>query len=416
MLPIEPLRYSSSLREIPIAETLRRARRVAADLGVSRLTEVTYLDRVGVPVFVAIRPDAQPGSLCVSAGKGLLPEEAQVGALMECIELAWAEHGRAALPTRWVRTRDLLNGAVRAFPAPGEPVPGFLALAPHRGQHIDTGAEVLAVSASDLRSGEVLPVPAETIFHPLPATCGGARYYGTGTNGLASGNTEDEATLHALSEVIERDITSFHLVRDGGIRVAAETLPPRIATLYGALLEHGFDLVVRYLPNAFGLPCFTAVLFDRFQPELTLRGDGCHPNREIALVRAVTETIQCRLSLIHGGRDDLVNVYAPFLARSAAEKQAIYERELQRLMTPDCTSYAALPDPAPQLTSIVAGIDILTAALASVGLERVLKVRYTPSDYPVVVLRILVPGLECHSRDNARVGPRLRRFRSSLHA
>ena len=82
-------RLSSSLRELPLNETLRRARGMARGLGISRVTDITRLDRVGVPVYVSIRPGAQPGSLCVNAGKGMHPLEAQVGAYMEAIEFAF---------------------------------------------------------------------------------------------------------------------------------------------------------------------------------------------------------------------------------------------------------------------------------------------------------------------------------------
>jgi hypothetical protein len=36
-------------------------------------------------------------------------------------------------------------------------------------------------------------------------------------------------------------------------------------------------------------------------------------------------------------------------------------------------------------------------------------VRYTPADYPSPIVRMLVPGLEFHSGNGNRVGPRLRR-------
>ena len=92
------IRYGSSFRQVPVEETLRRARSIAQSVGISRVTEVTYLDRIGIPVFVAIRPDAQPRSVCVSAGKGLTAADARIGAYMEAIELAWAEHVRASMP------------------------------------------------------------------------------------------------------------------------------------------------------------------------------------------------------------------------------------------------------------------------------------------------------------------------------
>ena len=61
----------------------------------TRVTDITRLDWAGVPVYASIRPEAYPGSLCVNAGKGVTPLEAQVGAYMEAIEYAFAEYGRS---------------------------------------------------------------------------------------------------------------------------------------------------------------------------------------------------------------------------------------------------------------------------------------------------------------------------------
>src|SRR5262249_22585260 len=88
---------SSSLRTTPLAVTLARARARARALGITRVTDVTRLDRVGVPVYASIRPTAAPGSLCVNAGKGLHAQEAEVGAYMEAIEFALAEPGASGV-------------------------------------------------------------------------------------------------------------------------------------------------------------------------------------------------------------------------------------------------------------------------------------------------------------------------------
>ena len=55
----------------------------------------------------------------------------------------------------------------------------------------------------DIISNEEIFVPAHAVFHPLPPRFLGP--FRTSTNGLASGNTFEEAVFHALSEVIERD-------------------------------------------------------------------------------------------------------------------------------------------------------------------------------------------------------------------
>src|SRR5262249_43407266 len=109
----QTFRFSSSLRAQPLEVTLSHARAIARNLGITRVTDITRLDCLGVPVFASIRPDAQPGSLCVNAGKGLTIDEARVGAYMEAIEYAFAEYNRASLKVSIATARDVYDGATR---------------------------------------------------------------------------------------------------------------------------------------------------------------------------------------------------------------------------------------------------------------------------------------------------------------
>jgi ribosomal protein S12 methylthiotransferase accessory factor len=91
-------RLSSSLRRRSAEETLRIiANDIAPQLGITRVTDTTWLDRIGIPVFASIRPDALKGSLCVNAGKGLRSVEAKIGAYMEAIEFSLAQYNTAQL-------------------------------------------------------------------------------------------------------------------------------------------------------------------------------------------------------------------------------------------------------------------------------------------------------------------------------
>jgi ribosomal protein S12 methylthiotransferase accessory factor len=101
---------SSSLRSAEPETTLARARRRAGPLGITRVTDITRLDRAGIPVYASIRPGAAAGSLCVNAGKGLRPIEAEVGAYMEAIEFALAEPGASHVTTVRATARDVLDG------------------------------------------------------------------------------------------------------------------------------------------------------------------------------------------------------------------------------------------------------------------------------------------------------------------
>ena len=73
--------------------------------GITRLAEVTGLDRIGIPVWMAIRPNSR--TLAVSQGKGLTDAAAQASALMEAAEIASAE--RFPVPRRVATARDLFS-------------------------------------------------------------------------------------------------------------------------------------------------------------------------------------------------------------------------------------------------------------------------------------------------------------------
>jgi ribosomal protein S12 methylthiotransferase accessory factor len=94
-------------RAVPPSETVARLRPLMPALGITRLADVTGLDRIGVPVFQAIRPLSR--SVSVSQGKGLDADAARASALMEAAETWHAE--RAETPLRLARERDLRERA-----------------------------------------------------------------------------------------------------------------------------------------------------------------------------------------------------------------------------------------------------------------------------------------------------------------
>ena len=390
---------SSSFREVEPESAYERASRVARELGITRVTDITRLDRIGVPVCIAVRPDALPGSLCVNAGKGLALAEARVGAIMEAIEYAWAEPRRAGLAPVLGRLRDVLDGAAHAC----------LDLCPVLDQTLDLDAEIELVAVADLATGAPTMVPAELVLHPLPQQRG-RQFFGTNTNGLASGMTVEEATLHGLAELIERDVLAFHRVFPSSRRIRLGSLPPRLAELAGAIRAARFDLHVRAIDNPFGLPCIAALVTDPDQWRMTMRGEGCHLSSSIAAVRAITESIQARLSLIHGGRDDLVNIWARQHGRSEDEIEARYRDAIAHFAGGDEIAFADVVDRAGEVASIPEAIALLVRALADAGLPTVLRHVYTPPNYPVQVVRVIVPGLENYTHELRRVGPRLKAY------
>ena len=395
---------NSSLRAVPPEVTLRRARAVAGRLGISRVTDITRLDWAGVPVYASIRPGALPGSLCVNAGKGVTPLEAQVGAYMEAIEYAFAEYGRSRLRVLSATPRDVLDGRTRPD--------AVLDFCPAMGMEVALDEEMACVEAEEIVTGERLLVPAELVFLPTPAGFG-ARYFGSNSNGLASGNTVLEATVHALAEVVERDVCSFHSLDDRSALVEPASLPPPVSDIASALAPRGLELHVRYLKNDFGLPLFSAAVAEPegFDPVYVSAGFGCHPSRQIAVVRAVCEAFQSRLSFIHGGRDDLNERSEHFEGWTAKRRARYASRLLKKFKGGRArVRFEETDDHTPALDGLESAAGVMLAALGRNGFRRVLRVGYTPARFPLQVVRVLVPGLECFTETTARVGPRLRDY------
>jgi ribosomal protein S12 methylthiotransferase accessory factor len=423
------IRCGSSLRAVPVAVTLERAAAWGAALGVTRVTEITHLDRIGIPVCVAIRPNARPGSLCVSAGKGLTPQEARVGAWMEAIEFALAEprgvshasnlhdpssgirnpnvHNPGVYPYVDVEivtatARDVLNGQSRPD--------AILDFCPLLTTEISLDAPLPCVTAEDLIAGGTTLVPAEIVFLPSGPRAP-SRHFTANSNGLASGNTLLEATVHGLAERVERDICAFHSLHDRSQPVLLASLPPPAAELASAIHAVGLRLIVRSLPNEFNLSCFAALILDMEAPTALLvnGGFGCHPHKSIALVRAICEAAQSRLSVIHGGRDDLTDQARRFRDWDEA-RLASYREWLQAGATAGEgeIAYQELVDRADEADDLPAAYQVLLKSLAGAGLQRVCRVVFTPPNGDLHIVRVIVPGLEEFNAFTPRVGRRLR--------
>jgi ribosomal protein S12 methylthiotransferase accessory factor len=398
---VQTVAQSSSLRSVPPEVTLARAKKRAFSLGITRVTDITRLDRVGLPTFASIRPRAAQGSLCVNAGKGVHPIEAQVGAYMEAIEFALAEPGASIARIVTATTRDVLDG--RARPE------SVIELCPRLGARIRLDASMDCVWAEELASGHRVLVPAELVFLPFRPHRRFRGYFGASSNGLASGNTVGEATLHGLCELIERDVRSFQSVRDSSVPVDLGSVKGAPADLISTIQSAGLELYVRTAVNVFDLPYFVAIIHDpgASTPQLLNGGYGCHPHRRIAFVRAVTEAAQSRLSFIHGGRDDLVAHTARFRGWAASRKRAHVTRVVDRAVQGDPVPFESLPDHE-YATTIEQCEDLVLRKLAAAGIPRVYRVPLCPTDDDLQVVRVIVPRLELFGDILFRVGPRLR--------
>ena len=365
--------------------------------GISRVTDITRLDKLGLPVHASVRPRGQ--GLRVHAGKGLRQAESRTGALMEALEFA------AADPRRNAAGRPMSLSALQASWAGAF---RFVDLAPRRGVPVDGSLTLPVLDCDDLIRKVPTALPTELVFvsddkPPSPPV------FGSATNGVASGNSLDEATLHGLLEVLERDALSLEQARRASRRVRDDSLPPHFIEMADAWQRRGVRLVVRHVPSDTGLPCFKAWLIEPESTDINLcSGSGLHLDREIALTRAICEAAQSRLSTLHGGRDDIVDFYDKYtqidpIRRREQEARlvAVVEHAEDAIVFQDVEQMPPAGKPLPELLADLLG------RLRGIGLGSVLRYRFAADLDGMHALRIVVPRCECSESDLQRMGPRL---------
>jgi ribosomal protein S12 methylthiotransferase accessory factor len=247
------------------------------------------------------------------------------------------------------------------------------------------------------------------VFLPYPPRKGRALPFGASSNGLASGNTVREATLHGLCELLERDIRSFQALRDTSSRIDLDSIEGPAAALVRAAREAGLELSVRSAGSVFGVPYFVAVLYDAeaCSPHLVNAGFGCHPHRGVALVRAIAEAAQSRLSYIHGGRDDLYARHSRVARWSFAKRRAHVRRVAAREAAGPAIPLEAVPDLAARAPTLEACEALVLERLDAAGIHDVYRVVLSRARDELHVVRVVVPRLEVFTDSLARVGPRL---------
>jgi ribosomal protein S12 methylthiotransferase accessory factor len=257
--------------------------------------------------------------------------------------------------------------------------------------------------------GHMVLLPAELVFLPYPVELSASTWFGSSSNGLCSGNSILEASIHGLCEVVERDTTSFLAVRDISYRIPCKSLVGNPAALASRISNAGFVLHLRCAETESRLPWFGAWIVDpeTYAPLRVTEGFGCHPIKEVAAVRAICEAAQARLSFIHGGRDDIVERYALFANMGRDIERKYLDRLIHRVSDEAQTcQWDAVPDC--QIPPTLEGLwHSLLIRLKEIGFDAVCRVVLTAPEHPVQVVRIVVPRMELFEYKQQRVGPRL---------
>jgi len=362
--------------------TIERIAPLKARMGITRVANVTGLDRIGIPVVMVCRPNSR--SISVSQGKGIDLDAARASGLMESVESYHAE--RIELPLKLASLQDLQD---RHRVVDVDALPKIT----HR--RFRPSLQILWIEGRDLISGASVWLPYETVHSdctlPQPA---GSGCFLAGTNGLASGNHLLEAINHAICEVVERDATSVwnHLdaARRHALRLDLGTVDDAdCRCVLERLEQRGFEVAVWDITSDIGIASFYCLIVDRLHERAHPgAGAGTHSARGVALLRALTEAVQVRTTYIAGSRDDL----PPSAFTPAAIEQKL--EDARRLMAGSGPGRAFHSVPSHDNESFGDDLAWLLARLGAAGIERIVAVDLTRPDLAIPVVRVVIPGLE----------------------
>ncbi|HYB09145.1 MAG TPA: YcaO-like family protein [Alphaproteobacteria bacterium] len=363
-------------------DTIARVRPLMDAFGITRIANLTGLDRVGIPVVMVCRPNAR--SSAVFHGKGLELAAAKASGLMEAIETWHAEN--VDLPVRYGSFAELRKSYALADV-------GALPRAPSGRFHDDL--PMLWVEGHDLIGGEDTWLPYEMVHanstQPDPP---GSGSFGASTNGLASGNHRLEAISHALCEVIERDATSlWHAscreLQDRRRLDLGSVDDAACKSVIDAITGAELDVAAWETTTDVRVPAFQCMIVDRTgEIGHVGHGAGCHPTREVALLRALTEAVQVRTTYIVGSREDIE--HADYRAATIEMRN----RRAHTLMRSAEPTHSFMSVGRFEFDDFEAEIAWLASRLEIAGIRQAIFVDLTQAAHGISVVRVVVPGLE----------------------
>jgi ribosomal protein S12 methylthiotransferase accessory factor YcaO len=413
-----------------LEDTLASITPICKKIGVTRICDITYLDRLYIPNYCSVLPGTED-SIWVYSGKGPTKIHAKVSALMESIERY------CSLSSTW--SKSPISGSYFELSKKYKVLHPDQVVEPVESFYSDKESIIDIVPGFDLLNEEEVLVPAQLVF---------SRYFSklpsvdvfpySHTNGLASGNVLEEAICQALCEVIERDAASI-------AELCASSIPYSILEKITSSLKNteqvgselteisGIDFVddssifldvnisefadkfepLKYLVRRFdeagisllikditqkdiGIPTFVASSIEWISSNYGYfaYGYGTHLDSRVALIRAITELSQTRAVNIQGARDDCKKI-------EYKENDEIYKRKWQFMPATSSCLRAGNKNTIPFseiksyiMNDILDDIKFILNRLKKSGLKRVIVVDLTHRKLRIPVVRVIVPGLE----------------------
>lgn len=346
--------------------------------GITRVANITGLDHIHIPTYVAIRPQSKFFS--TAQGKGITHDLAKISAMMESIEGWHAEN---------MPSPDLFGSAQtleKKYTLMHFEQTSHAFYQTHSSKIMTS--EIPWVQGIELHTGQAIYVPMGFIHLDYTQTNNldkPSLHLPSSTNGLASGNTLEEALCHALYEVIERHCwyQADHLPSR---YIDPETLQSAHIQALLACLKHqsiGFEFME--MTDEIQVPTFLAKIYDTSGLHAVggYIGAGTHLSSEVALSRAITEAIQSRLTFISGSREDAYPLVYRDIQHNALS--------LKRPSLP-ATLFPFYETPMP--TNFNNCLDQILSLLKQAGHDQVIMYNHTRENIGIPVVHVLIPSLQ----------------------
>jgi thioglycine synthase len=417
-------------RIIPPERTLEVTMPISKQIGVTRLADITHMDKLTIPNYSAVLPGTED-YIWVYSGKGQTKAHAKASALMECIERYCSLPGSTK--------RNLIQGSYDDLSQRYSVLHPEEVVEPFNFQYRNY-MPMDFLSAFELFSGESILIPASLAlfrYSPKPPALNPFAFYHT--NGLASGNVLEEAVCHSLCEVIERDAVSLAELRASAIpfnfiRTITNSLKEKQysispvpddqfmddPSIFPDVVIHDVDfdpvkmlvrkfekakipLIVKDISSDIGVPTFNASSIEWLTHDYgyLVEGHGTHPDARIALLRAITEVSQSRAANIQGARDDLRKI--KYGNDNSDDKRAWQ-------FTPSKNKIQFSQIRSNFNADILDDIKLILARLQQAGLKKAIVVDLTIAEIGIPVVRAVVPGLETFKFTKSIMGWRARRY------
>ena len=389
--------FKGTHRVIAPRETIEINQDKLKTAGITRIADITDLDRIGLPIYTAIRPTAEEGAVSIYGGKGITKDHAKASAMMEGFERYSAERKDYD---------ETVTATLPEIEKLGEYIdPKSLNLPKELEKKGIADLNLEWSKSMDLISGDEYYIPTNAIFHPYVPEDNLNRLFKSNTNGLASGNILDEAILHGMFEVIERDAWSiFELTHKNYAQIDLDSIESKVINdIIEKFESEGIKIKLMDFTADIKIPTIAASADDTVTKDaglLTL-GMGTHLDPEVAVLRALTEVAQSRATQINGAREDTV--------RADFSRQAGYERmkRINKFYFKQEENQIKLSYIENKSTSsITKDIEIVKDELIKNDIKNILYVDLTRPELDVSVVRVVIPEMEVYTIDPSRAGYR----------